>query len=142
MKKSTKILIIAGVAVDVAVTVFLFVISLIMLVALGKYGNAKEAIANTQQGTLKYFLLTNTNVYFWAFVFPLFILLAANIVGLVFYVKKTSAKEAPAKLSDLSEEQKEALRQELLRDLQGGNKPEEPKEEAPAEEPKEEKKEE
>ena len=142
MKKSTKILIIAGVAIDVAVTVFLFVISLIMLVALGKYGNAQTAIANTQQGTLKYFLLTNTNVYFWAFVFPLFILLAGNIVGLVFYVKKTSVKEAPAKLSDLSEEQKEALRQELLRDLQGGNKPEEPKEEAPAEEVKEEKKEE
>ena len=141
MKKSTKILIIAGVAVDVAVTIFLFVISLIMLVTLGKYGNAKDAIANSQPG-LKLFLLQNTNVYFWAFVFPLFILLAGNIVGLVIYVKKTSAKEAPAKLSDLSEEQKEALRQELLRDLQGGSKPEEPKEEAPAEEPKEEKKEE
>ena len=142
MKKSIKILIIAGVAVDVAITVFLFVISLIMLVTLGKYGNAQEAIANTQPGGLKYFLLNNTNVYFWAFVFPLFILLAGNIVGLVFYVKKTSAKEAPAKLSDLSEEQKEALRQELLRDLQGESKPEEPKEEVPTKEPKEEKKEE
>ena len=129
MKKSTKILIIAGVAVDVAVTVFLFVISLIMLVALGKYGNAQTAIANTQQGTLRYFLLTNTTIYFWAFVFPLFVLLAGNIVGLVIYVKKTSDKAEPAKLSDLSEEQKEALRQELLRDLQGGSKPEEPKEE-------------
>ncbi len=133
MKKSTKILIIAGVAVDVAITIFLFVISLIMLITLGKYGNAKEAIANTQQGTLKYFLLTNTNVYFWAFVFPLFILLAGNIVGLVIYVRKTSDKTEPAKLSDLSEEQKEALRQELLRDLQGGNnsasKEESPKEE-------------
>ena len=137
MKKSTKILIIAGVAVDVAITVFLFVISLIMLVTLGKYGTAQNASANTQPGGLKYFLLTNTTVYFWAFVFPLFILLAGNIVGLVFYVKKTSVKEEPAKLSDLSEEQKEALRQELLRDLQGGNKPE-PKEEAPAEEAKEE----
>ena len=135
MKKSTKYLIIAGVAVDVAITIFLFVISLIMLITLGKYGNAKEAIANTQQGTLKYFLLNNTNVYFWAFVFPLFILLAGNIVGLVIYVRKTSDKTEPAKLSDLSEEQKEALRQELLRDLQGGNK-EEPKEEAPVEEDK------
>ena len=106
-----------------------------MLITLGKYGNAQEAIANTQPGGLKYFLLTNTNVYFWAFVFPLFILLAANIVGLVFYVKKTSVKEEPAKLSDLSEEQKEALRQELLKDLQGGNDPA-PKEETPAEEDK------
>ena len=51
---------------------------------------------------------------------PLFILLALNIVGLVIYVKKTSKKE-PAKLDDLSDEQKEALRQELLKDLQGGN---------------------
>ena len=135
MKKSTKILIIAGVAVDVAITVFLFVISLIMLITLGKYGNAQEAIANTQPGGLKYFLLTNTNVYFWAFVFPLFLLLAGNIVGLVFYVKKTSVKEEPAKLSDLSEEQKEALRQELLKDLQGGNDPA-PKEETTAEEDK------
>ena len=108
-----------------------------MLITLGKYGNVKDAIAAAQPGSLKLFLLQNTNVYFWAFVFPLFILLAANIVGLVFYVKKTSVKEEPAKLSDLSEEQKEALRQELLRDLQGDNKPE-PKEEAPAEEAKEE----
>ena len=135
MKKSTKYLIIAGVAVDVAITIFLFVISLIMLITLGKYGNAKEAIANTQQGTLKYFLLTNTNVYFWAFVFPLFILLAGNIVGLVIYVRKTSSKDQPAKLSDLSEEQKEALRQELLKDLQGGSNAA-PKEEDPAEEDK------
>ena len=135
MKKSTKILIIAGIAVDVAITVFLFVVSLIMLITLGRYGTARVAIDNTQPGTLKYFLLTNTNVYFWAFVFPLFILLAANIVGLVIYVKKTSVKDEPAKLSYLSEEQKEALRQELLRDLQGGNK-EGPKEESPKEEDK------
>ena len=121
MKKSTKILIIAGVAVDVAITVFLFVISIIMLAMLGIHGNAKDALANTQEGLI-HTLLGNTTLYFWAFVFPLFILLAGNILGLVFYVKKTSVKTEPAKLSDLSEEQKEALRQELLRDLQGGNK--------------------
>ena len=142
MKKSTKILIIAGVAVDVAITVFLFVISIIMIVMLVRFGDARNAILNSEEGTLVNYLLKNTTLYFWVFVFPLFILLAGNILGLVFYVKKTSAKEAPAQLDDLSEEQKEALRQELLRDLQGGNKPEEPKEEAPAEEVKEEKKEE
>ena len=121
MKKSTKILLIAGIAVDVAITIFLFVISIVMLAMLGKYGDAKTAIANTT-GLFQY-LLQNTNVYFWAFVFPLFVLLAGNIVGLVFYVKKTSAKAEPAKLDDLTEEQKEALRQELLRDLQGGAAP-------------------
>ena len=138
MKKSNKILIIAGIAVDVAVTVFLFVISIIMLVMLGKYGTAVEAIRYAE-GLILY-LLQNTKVYFWAFVFPLFILLAGNIVGLVFYVKKTSSKEAPAQLNDLSEEQKEALRQELLRDLMKGKeeeKPAEPAPEAPAEEVKE-----
>ena len=131
MKKSTKILVIAGVAVDVAVTVFLFVISIIMLAFLGKYGDVKNAIANTKDGELINLLLKNTTLYFWAFVFPLFILLAGNILGLVFYVKKTSVKTEPAKLSDLTEEQKEALRQELLKDLQKPAEqpaPEEPKE--------------
>ena len=138
MKKSTKILIIAGVEVDVAITVFLFVISIIMLAFLGKYGDVKNAIANTKDGELINALLKNTTLYFWAFVFPLFILLAGNILGLVFYVKKTSVKTEPAKLSDLSEEQKEALRQELLKDLA---KPAEPAPEAPIEEVKDNKEE-
>ena len=135
MKKSTKILIIAGIAVDVAITVFLFVISVIMLAMLGRWGSGREAIRHAD-GLILY-LLQNTTLYFWAFVFPLFILLAGNILGLVFYVKKTSAKEAPAQLNDLSEEQKEALRQELLRDLMKGKEEEKPSEPAP-EAPKEE----
>lgn len=119
MKKSTKSLIIGGVAIDVTITLFFFVISIIMLVMLGKYGDAKTAAANSD-GLILY-LLNNTNVYFWAFVFPLFVLLAGNIVLLVFYVKKTSTKEAKkeqTKLDDLSDEQKEALKAELLKDLQ------------------------
>lgn len=117
MKKNLKVIIIVGIAVDVALTLFLFVISIIMLVMLGKYGNAKVAAENAS-GLILY-LLQHTNFYFWVFVFPLFVLLAGNIIGLVFYVKKTSAKEAAsAKLDDLSEEQKEALKAELLKDLQ------------------------
>ena len=116
MKKYQKGLLIFGIFVDVAVTLFLFAVSIIMLVMIGKYGDAKDA-ANNATGLIL-FLLKNTTFYFWVFVFPLFVLLAANIIGLVFYVKKTSAKEnAPTKLDDLSEEQKEALRQELLKDL-------------------------
>ena len=116
MKKYQKGLIIAGVAIDVAITMFLFVVSVIMLVLIGKYG-VKYA-PNHASGLILY-LLKHTTFYFWAFVFPLFLLLAANIVGLVIYVKKTSAKEnAPTKLDDLSEEQKEALKAELLKDLQ------------------------
>lgn len=121
-KKIKKPLFIALIAVDVAITVFLFVISIIMLAMLGKYGSPKEAI-NHADGLIL-FLLQNTNVYFWGFVFPLFVLLAGNIVALVIYVKKTASKDAaPAKLDDLTEEQKEALRLELLKDLQAKTEP-------------------
>ena len=132
MKKSTRLLLICGIAIDVSATLFFFVISIIMLAKIGKYGDPEQAALNAK-GLILY-LLQHTTLYFWAFVFPLFILLAGNIVALVFYVKKTSAKPEPAKLDDLSEEQKEALRQELLRDLQKGN---EPKEESAPEEKEE-----
>ena len=46
----------------------------------------------------------------------LFLILAGNIIGLVIYVRR-SAKKEPVKVNDLTEEQKEALRQELLNDL-------------------------
>ena len=120
MKKYQKVLIIAGIALDVAITIFFFVISIVMLIMLGKYGNPQEATKHAS-GLILY-LLEHTVFYFWVFVFPLFVLLAGNIIGLVFYVKKTSAQEnAPAKLDDLSEEQKEALKAELLKDLQKNN---------------------
>ena len=116
MKKAKKPLIILAVTLDMVVTMFLFLISIVMIFMIGKYGDPKQAAANADGLIL--FLLKNTTFYFWVFVFPLFVLLAANIICLVFYVKKTSAKEnAPTKLDDLSEEQKEALRQELLKDL-------------------------
>ena len=127
--KIKKPLFIALIAVDVAITVFLFVISIIMLAMLGKYGSPKEAI-NHAQGLIL-FLLENTTIYFWAFVFPLFLLLAGNIIGLVVYVKKTASKDAaPAKLDDLTEEQKEALRLELLKDLQAKTEPKQEPEKA------------
>ena len=125
MKKYQKVLFIAGIVIDVGITLFLFVVSIIMLVLLGKYG-VSDAPAHASG--LFLYLLKHTNVYFWAFVFPLFILLAANIVGLVIYVKKTSAEEnKPTKLDDLSDEQKEALRQELLKDLMQSSSKEESK---------------
>ena len=118
MKKYKKPLLIGLIALDFAITAFLFVISIIMLVKLGKYPNNPKAAAAASTGMIKFFI-ENPNVFLGACVIPLFVLLAANIVGLVIYVRKTSKSE-PAKLDDLSEEQKEALRQELLKDLQGG----------------------
>ena len=101
-----------------------------MLILLGKYGSPQEATKHAS-GLILY-LLQHTSFYFWVFVFPLFVLLAGNIIGLVIYMKKTSAKEnAPTRLDDLSDEQREALRQELLKDLmkESENNPEKNKEE-------------
>ena len=115
--KNKKPLFIALIALDLALTIFFLVISIIMLAnTVGK--TPAEIAANAGNGLIGY-LQNNTTVYFVGFVLPLFLLLAANIIGLVIFVKKTSKSE-PTKLDDLSEEQKEALRQELLKDLQGG----------------------
>ena len=115
--KIKKPLFIAIVALDLGLTIFFLVISIIMLAnTVGK--TPAEIAANAGNGLIGY-LQNHTTVYGLAFVVPLFLLLALNIVGLVIFVKKTSKSE-PAKLDDLSEEQKEALRQELLKDLQGG----------------------
>ena len=119
MKKYKKPLLITLIALDFAITVFLFVISIIMIVVMAKYKNNPQAAAAATSGMIKFYI-THTTVFLWTVVVPLFALLIANIIGLVVFVKKTSKKE-PAKLDDLSEEQKEALRQELLKDLQGNS---------------------
>ena len=119
MKKYKKPLLISLIAVDFALTVFLLVISIIMIATIASHNNDPRAAAEASSDMIKFFIENNT-AYLWICVIPLFLLLAANIVGLVLYVRKTSKKE-PAKLSDLSEEQKEALRQELLKDLQGNS---------------------
>ena len=116
-QKYKKPLFITLIALDVALTMFFFVISLIVLTKMAGSNTIDEAIAKS--GKFIQFLLKNKWIYLWCFVIPLFVLLAVNIVGLVIYVRKTTKKE-PAKLEDLSDEQKEALRQELLKDLQGG----------------------
>ena len=118
MKNYKKPLFIGLIVLDIAITIFLFVISIIVLVTMAGSKDLNEAI-NKSSGLIK-FLLQNRTLYGVLFVIPLFVILAGNIIGLVFYVRKTAKKE-PAKLEDLSEEQKEALRQELLKDLQGGN---------------------
>ena len=118
MNKYKKPLIISALAVDFALTVFLLVISIIMIATIVSNGNNPQEAAKNASGMIKFFI-QNTTAYLWLCVVPLLVLLAANIIGLVFYVRKTSKKE-PAKLEDLTEEQKEALRQELLKDLQSG----------------------
>ncbi|HHT67537.1 MAG TPA: hypothetical protein GX010_04920 [Erysipelotrichaceae bacterium] len=116
MSKYKKPLSIGLIVLDVAVTVFLFIISIIILSVVVPAESLEEAV-NNSSGLIKY-LLQNPNIYLILFVIPLFLILAANIIGLVVYVRKTTKRE-PAKLSDLTAEQKEKLRQELLKDLQG-----------------------
>ena len=115
MDKLKKPLLIAALVLDVGITIFLFVISILILAKVIPAATLNEAI-NNSQGLIRY-LLKNPTVYLVAFVIPLFVLLAGNVVGLILYVRKTSAKAAPAQLDDLTPEQKEALRQELLKDL-------------------------
>ena len=113
MKKYAKPLIIAALVVDFALTAFLLVISVIMLASTA---GATQADIEAGSGFINY-LQRNPLVYGLAFVVPLFVLLAANIIGLVIYVRKSTKRE-PVKVNDLSDAQKEALRKELLKDLQ------------------------
>ena len=122
MKKYKKPLLIGLVVLDVALITFFLVLSIMILVKVVSAETLNEAIANSD-GLVKAILQMKPVASFFAFVFPMFVVLAGNIVGLMLYVRKTTKKE-PAKLEDLSDEQKEALRQELLKDLQGDKKEE------------------
>lgn len=111
--KDKKALWITLIILDVALTVGLLVIAIIMLARNATMTKA-EIIAAT--GFIAY-LQKNPMVYGLCFVVPLFILLGVNIYALTRYVRATSKKEE-VQMNDLSEEQKEQLRQELLKELQ------------------------
>lgn len=110
--KNKKPLWITLIVLDVAITIFLLVLAIIMLAF--TFTHTKEEILNST-GFIGY-LQNNPLVYGLTCVVPLFVLLLANIIALVVYVKKTTKKEV-VKVNDLNEEQKEALRQELLKEL-------------------------
>lgn len=109
--KAKKILFIALFCLDIALTIALFVISIIMLATM------PEDIGSItgNEGMIQYFQ-KNPTVFLVAIVLPLFLLLFANIAILVWYVKKVN-KPKEAKLSELTDEEKEKLKQELMKDL-------------------------
>lgn len=114
--KSKKILWIALGVLDVAIVGFLFVVHVIMLAKIiGK--TPAELAALAEEENLIGYLAGHIKVYGFAFVLPLFLILAANVVGLVLYLRK-GAKRGKITASDLTEEEKEALKKELLKDLQ------------------------
>ena len=112
MKTSKKALIIAALVLDVVVTLALAVFNIIMLAnTVGK----TAVDLQTTEGYIGY-LLKNPTIYLVCYVVPLFVLLAGNIIALVIYVKRSTKKE-PVKVSDLSDEDRQALLQELASDL-------------------------
>ena len=113
MSKNKKILILTGIGVDVVITIFLFIISIIMIATMPR----NQAEASVRTGLIGY-LQNHPTVYLCAFVIPLFVLLAANIVLLFLYVKKSAPKKEKVELNELSDEQKEALKKELLKDIE------------------------
>ena len=111
-----KILWIALGVIDIAVVIFLFVVHIVMLANV--VGKTPEQIAKFAQGEGMFaYLAGHIDVYGYAFVIPLFVILALNIVGLVIFIRKSTKKQAIT-VNDLSDEEKEALKKELLKDLE------------------------
>ena len=114
--KAKKILMFTGIGIDVALTLFLFVIAIIMIITMpGNRITMAEAVE--KNGPFIGYLQQHPTVYFWSCVFPLILLLIANLVILVLFVRALAKKKQMA-VEDLSEEQKAALRAELLKELQ------------------------
>ena len=118
--KTKKVLIFTGLGLDIAITIFLFVIAIIMLATMPKDSAAMENAQKTN-GVFIGYLQQHATLYLCTCVIPLFVLLALNIVLLILYVRKLGKKPEVA-VDDLNEEQKAALRAELLKELQGETK--------------------
>ena len=114
--KNKKVLWIAIGVVDVAIVAFFFVIHIMMLANVIGKSPAEIQELQKESGLIP-FLVGHLAVYGFGFVLPLFLILAANIVGLVIYLRK-NLKNDKVTVSDLSEEEKEALKKELLKDLE------------------------
>lgn len=111
-----KILWISLGVLDLGIVIFLFVVHIVMLANV--VGKSSAEIQEFAKGSgLFAYLAGHLDVYGFAFVVPLFVILALNIVGLVIYIKKSTKKKAVT-VSDLSDAEKEALKKELLKDLE------------------------
>ncbi len=116
--KTKKILFFTGLGLDVAIMIFLLVVAIIMLATMpsGDLLKYHPEIVIEQNGAFIGTLQTQPTLYLCTCVVPLIVLFILNIIGLIYYVKKAGTKKAV--LSDLSEEQKAAIRAELLKEMQ------------------------
>ena len=110
--KNKKILYISLFALDIALTIALFIISIIMLVKMPQTQTDRD----NATGIIGYFV-KNPTVFLVSVVLPLFILLGVNIYVMIWYVRKQN-KAKKVEVSDLSDEDKAKLRAELMKDLQ------------------------
>ena len=121
--KNKKVLFYILLGLDIALTVFLLVLSIIMLAqTIGK--TAAEIDMGT--GFIAY-LQQHPTFYGLVFVLPLFLLLAGNIIGLVIYVKKNAKAEAQKEqvnIDNISDELRADLLKELAKDLNKESKEE------------------
>ena len=112
--KAKKALIITGIALDILLTIALFVFSIVILVNMpdSKWESLPE---DTFLGYFQH----NPIMILLCDVLPLALLLIANISLAIWYVKKTGKKEEKKQVSlnDLSEEEKAALKQKILQEM-------------------------
>ncbi len=119
--KTKKILYIALFALDVSVVLFLFIVPTIVAATM------PSLRTDIDKTTFIGFFQANPNAILFAFVLPAVVLLGLNIFILIKFVKKVNARKK-VQLNELSAEEKEALRKELMKDL-ASPKEEEKKEE-------------
>ena len=120
LSKSKKILYGVLFGLDVALTIFFLVVSIVMLVTMPSLADIK--LGNYQKNFIGWFQ-QNPTWFLIIVVLPLIALFVVNIIVLVKYVKSSSTKKKVA-LNDLSEEDKAKLREALMKDLSGEDKKE------------------
>ena len=110
-----KALIIAGIVLDVLITVALFVFSIVILVNI-----PDSRFESLPEDTFLGFFQRNPVMILICDVLPLTLLLVVNISLAIWYIKKTGKKQEDKKqvsLNDLSEDEKAALKQKILQEM-------------------------
>ena len=112
--KTKKALIIAGLALDVLVTIGLFVFSVVILVKM-----PDSRFESLPEDTFLGYFQHNPMMILIVDVLPLTALLVLNISLAIWYIKKTGKKEEKKQVSlnDLTEEEKAALKQKILQEM-------------------------
>lgn len=109
-EKQKKIIYISLFVLDILLTIFLFVLSIIIIVTM-----PKDPISLQNATGMIGWLQQNPNIMLGVIVVPLFALLALNVGILIWYIKSQNNKKI--EVSDLSEEMKAKLKEELIKEL-------------------------